>query len=89
MRRQAQSLLIHQAVASATGALLQRLLIAGELRIFATHLDRVAGSPRSASTTAAAARRAGGGTALRRPLARPRRPLVPLCTTAHFYGTIE
>ncbi|MDQ2806411.1 MAG: ThiF family adenylyltransferase [Chloroflexota bacterium] len=51
MLRNAQSLMINQAVATAAGALLQRLLIAGDLRIFATYLDLATGVQKSDYTT--------------------------------------
>ncbi len=51
MLRNAQSLMINQAVATAAGALLQRLLIAGDLRIFATYLDLATGVQKSHYTT--------------------------------------
>lgn len=54
MLRNAQSLMINQAVANAASAMLHRLLISGDLRIFATYLDLVAGSQRSDYTTPAA-----------------------------------
>lgn len=54
MLRNAQSLMINQAVASAASALLHRLLVTGDLRIFATYLDLVAGSQRSDYTNPAA-----------------------------------
>ena len=47
----AQSLMVNQAVAAAAGALLHRLLIAADLRIFATYLDLAAGSQKSLYTT--------------------------------------
>jgi len=47
----AQSLMVNQAVAAAAGALLQRLLIAADLRLFATYLDLAAGSQKSLYTT--------------------------------------
>ncbi len=51
MLRNAQSLMINQAVASAASTLLHRLLLTGDLRIFATYLDLVAGSQKSLYTT--------------------------------------
>jgi len=53
----AQSLMVNQAVAAAAGALLQRLLIAADLRLFATYLDLAAGSQKSLYTTPAAVSR--------------------------------